>query len=453
MLLKIVLSSLLPVLSLSCKENVTSIESCEANPSEAQPITIARAPAIYRHRTDYGVDVSWPMHYPWLSQHDNDPTTIPIPEESEDVKIEPLDRKDIYSRYMEGCYDRYDQHTCEMHEKERVAQCLRQPQSMVNYTEYGYVKIRTPEKLFRLIKNFWDQNRHNASIEKWNYGNSYTNHWDSPNLMLSHDNDTLIGGGVDLTDKIYFAAENIIQDWTSKDLVTSSVYGIRIYEEGAILATHVDRLPLVSSAIINVDQDVDEPWPLEVIGRDGKAHNVTMLPGDMVLYESHSLLHGRPFPLQGRFMANIFIHYAPSDTILGRPPYVIEDSLEDRDRAKQYGDIQGSNNEDGSTKAHYAARELNLEKLETIAEYNKPMLFKQDNNGWSPLYEAIRAESLTLVMFLLYHGEDVFKTNSYDETPFDLAEYYEFNLIADLLARIVFETRLGLNTLAGMCIE
>lgn len=69
---------------------------------------------------------------------------------------------------------------------------------------------------------------------------------------------------------------------------------------GAILAPHVDRLPLVSSCIVNVAQDVDEPWPLEVIDREGKAVNVTMEPGDMVLYESHSLIHGRPFPLKGR---------------------------------------------------------------------------------------------------------------------------------------------------------
>ena len=38
---------------------------------------------------------------------------------------------------------------------------------------------------------------------------------------------------------------------------------------------------------------MDEPWPLEVIGHDGKAHNVTMEPGDLVLYESHSVLHGK----------------------------------------------------------------------------------------------------------------------------------------------------------------
>jgi hypothetical protein len=29
-----------------------------------------------------------------------------------------------------------------------------------------------------------------------------------------------------------------------------------------------------------------------VIGHDGKATNVTMEPGDLVLYESHSVLHG-----------------------------------------------------------------------------------------------------------------------------------------------------------------
>jgi hypothetical protein len=75
----------------------------------------------------------------------------------------------------------------------------------------------------------------------------------------------------------------LLQEWTGQQLAECSLYGIRVYPEGAVLATHVDRLPLVASAIINVDQDVDEPWPLEVIGHDGKAHNVTMVPGDLVL--------------------------------------------------------------------------------------------------------------------------------------------------------------------------
>jgi prolyl 4-hydroxylase len=76
----------------------------------------------------------------------------------------------------------------------------------------------------------------------------------------------------------------LVQEWTGQDLTQCSLYGIRVYTEGSILATHVDRLPLVSSAIINVAQDLDEPWPIEVYGYDGKATNVNMEPGDMVLY-------------------------------------------------------------------------------------------------------------------------------------------------------------------------
>lgn len=66
------------------------------------------------------------------------------------------------------------------------------------------------------------------------------------------------------------------------------------------ITADVDRLPLVSSAIIQVAQDLDEPWPIEVYDHSGKAYNVTMAPGDMVLYESHTVLHGRPFPMKGR---------------------------------------------------------------------------------------------------------------------------------------------------------
>ena len=60
------------------------------------------------------------------------------------------------------------------------------------------------------------------------------------------------------------------------------------------MSPHVDRNPLIALAIINVAQDPDmtEDWPLEVIDREGKAVNVSMVPGDMVLYESGTLIHG-----------------------------------------------------------------------------------------------------------------------------------------------------------------
>ena len=78
--------------------------------------------------------------------------------------------------------------------------------------------------------------------------------------MLSVEDTCLQGAGADLKQRIWNAAKSTIREWTGQEISEVSLYGIRIYEEGAVLATHVDRLPLVSSAIINVDQDVDEPW-------------------------------------------------------------------------------------------------------------------------------------------------------------------------------------------------
>ena len=58
----------------------------------------------------------------------------------------------------------------------------------------------------------------------------------------------------DLKAKIWDTAVDSVREWTGQDLTTSSLYGIRVYKSGAVLAPHVDRLPLVSSCIINVAQ-------------------------------------------------------------------------------------------------------------------------------------------------------------------------------------------------------
>jgi prolyl 4-hydroxylase len=130
--------------------------------------------------------------------------------------------------------------------------------------------------------------------------------------MVSVDDKSLRGSGTSLKSKLWNAARDTIQEWTGEDLSPTSLYGIRVYTQGAILLPHVDRLPLVASAMVNVAQDVDEDWPMEIYDHDGRAHNVTLAPGDMLLFESHSILHGRPFPLKGRYYAMIFIHFEPT---------------------------------------------------------------------------------------------------------------------------------------------
>lgn len=318
---------------------------------------------------------------------------------------------------------------------------------MTNYTDIGFKKIRAPEKMFKLIKEFWDKNRDNGKPENWGTGNTYTNNWQSMTLMVSVEDTKLRGGGAALKQSIWDAGRDTIQEWTGQELTQCSLYGIRVYKGGSILATHVDRLPLVSSAIINVDQDVDEPWPLEVYGHDGKATNVTMMPGDMVLYESHSVLHGRPFPLKGRFMANIFIHFEPTghslrhdakmaaleneatdvhtkykeatargvggheiDQVSGVPSYIIPGSAEEANWLLKHPNKKRSVQRSfatGSTNAHYAAQTGDLVGLQKLIEKDSSLVHSKDANGWTPLHEGARAGNKEIVKFLFEKGANV----------------------------------------------
>ena len=169
-----------------------------------------------------------------------------------------------------------------------------------NYTALGFRKVRAPPGLRGLLAKFWRRHSHAlaaAPDETWDPGNTYTNHWASPTKMLPLDSA--------LRKAVWDAARAALEAWIAEgggeapSLSPSSLYGVRVYRAGAILAPHVDRTPLVLSAIVNVAQDADTPWPVELHGHDGRAHNVTLEPGDMVLYESHSVIHGRPFPLEG----------------------------------------------------------------------------------------------------------------------------------------------------------
>lgn len=188
-----------------------------------------------------------------------------------------------------------------------MSQCL--TCCLKNYTMNGYRKVRAPPALQKLLSEFWEINKEDAVDEEWPYGSIFTNHWEVPTKFVNVADEDFIGGGGDLMDEIWDVAQAEVEDWTGIKMRPSSVYGIRVYSGGSMLSPHVDRIPLISSCIVNVAQDLDEDWPLEVYDRSGQAMNITMQPFDMVFYESHSLIHGRPYALKGRYYANIFIHF------------------------------------------------------------------------------------------------------------------------------------------------
>lgn len=345
------------------------------------------------------------------------------------MPIQPLgNRQEFYDSMIQGCIDHYGDKAdrCIIHERDRVDMNLRQPQSMVNYTSTGFKVIRAPDNVWKLLKEFWDANHGKEVPEDWPPGNTYTNHWSSPTYLLSVEDTKLKGGGYNFRQAIWNAAKSTIQEWTGQELKECSLYGIRIYTEGSVLNTHVDRLPLVSSAIINVAQDVDEPWPLEVIGHDNRAHNVTLLPGEMALYESHSILHGRPFPLKGKYMANVFVHFEVVGPLgddnesneSDLPPYLIPGSPEEdfwrqeNPQGYQHGGGTKKKFQTGSTVAHVAAQKGDVQALSRILDKKAELVHAQDGNGWTPMHEGARGGHVDIVKILHEKGARINQRSS-----------------------------------------
>lgn len=108
----------------------------------------------------------------------------------------------------------------------------------------------------------------------------------------------------------------ILEEWVGgrTTLEYTSIFGVRVYTNGSMLMNHADRADTHAvSAILNLVQEgVRTPWPLAIMGSDGLTHEVTMEAGEMILYESARLAHGRPHALDGDRYCNGFVHMRPT---------------------------------------------------------------------------------------------------------------------------------------------
>ena len=241
----------------------------------------------------------------------------------------------------------------------------------------------------------------------------------------------------------------IIEEWTGMELEPSAIHGIREYTEGTILTPHVDRNPLISSAIINVAQEgMEEEWPLEVYGRDGLAYNITLKPGEMVLYESHSLIHGRPFPMKGKSYANMFVHFQPTGKLLRErdtpvltdpgaekmPIWILRGSAEEKNwrRLHPMNDpLQRSLLQRSTTKTKQdlaasagpreaLGRAAVVGDMRLILKYtreNSKLVNQKDSRGWQPIHEAARGGHLEVVKYLVNQGANIHERTNFGAGP------------------------------------
>jgi hypothetical protein len=232
-------------------------------------------------RSTTGVDVSWPMHRIG-NRHSS---------------VEERERRSRrYVQFMQGCALHYDNNkdkdtSCQTSDEERMSMIRNQPPLMQNYTSAGYAKVPAPSHVIRLLQDFYHEHHEDRQVtEHWAPGNAHINHWTSPTKMLplagfDHDPSQ---PALTLSQRhtVISEIQSILETWCKMPLLPTSLYGIRIYQRGAILAPHVDRLPLVISAVINVMQSglqqEEDDWPLEIIDHNGVAVNITLKEGEMV---------------------------------------------------------------------------------------------------------------------------------------------------------------------------
>eukprot|EP00211_Chloroparvula_japonica_P007761 CAMPEP_0119151396 /NCGR_PEP_ID=MMETSP1310-20130426/46261_1 /TAXON_ID=464262 /ORGANISM="Genus nov. species nov., Strain RCC2339" /LENGTH=337 /DNA_ID=CAMNT_0007143665 /DNA_START=63 /DNA_END=1073 /DNA_ORIENTATION=- len=165
-----------------------------------------------------------------------------------------------------------------------------QPKITPTFSEFtgpGYKKIKVPKRAWDTVKKFWDNNRHRAVEEVRPKDECHINYWEAPVYVTFPPEYVL----KTLRDDV----RPVLEDWIGgRKLHWTATYGIRVYTNNSWLENHVDRSATHAiSAIIQVDQHVEEDWELEVHGHDGKVVRMPMEPGDMVLYESASVIHGR----------------------------------------------------------------------------------------------------------------------------------------------------------------
>lgn len=188
---------------------------------------------------------------------------------------------------------------------DHLVESQRQALETVPALGLGFAKVKLDPALHQRLLNHFVANVQNFKSETGDKFINTENHRAHASLLYQDE-----AFNQQLMSDLHDAHEN----WSGMKLKKAACYGIRVYQPGSFLYNHVDRAQshAVSSTIC-VDHRLNTPWPLYIEDHDGKAHEVSVEPGEMVFFEGAKLKHGRPYALDGEYYANIFVHYTPLD--------------------------------------------------------------------------------------------------------------------------------------------
>jgi|AntRauTorckE5430_2_1112549.scaffolds.fasta_scaffold00111_13 hypothetical protein len=146
------------------------------------------------------------------------------------------------------------------------------------FSSLGFSKGRLPDDVFAAMGAFYYNNRDHKTREEWRGKGVFVNWWETDIFMIQVP--------WSLKDAWQKRLSNLVSEWAGVPVEQTVMYGMRQYEDGARLLTHVDRLKThVVSLIVNIAQgNLSQDWPVEVFDHYGRLHEVVMEPGGKLLF-------------------------------------------------------------------------------------------------------------------------------------------------------------------------
>lgn len=117
----------------------------------------------------------------------------------------------------------------------------------------------------------------------------------------------------ELEDLAYKTLTPAVTEWAQSEVRRTWSYGAIEYSYGSKLVMNRARKEThVLSALLNIDQQVNTPWPLDFVDQEGIHHEITLETGEILLYES-LCPHGRTKALDGTFYKACYFHWMPEE--------------------------------------------------------------------------------------------------------------------------------------------
>jgi hypothetical protein len=181
-------------------------------------------------------------------------------------------------------------------------QAIHSSRMVPNYTEHGFGLAKCPDELL-------------AALQQGIHDGLPTAGEEPRDKVIPGPLAPLLISRPDLKNRVLYELHSFAEEWVGFPLTALQAYGFRVYRNESQLFMHVDRKQThVVSFILHIDSSEDaEDWPIFIEDFNGKTHEVTLTPGDILFYESSKCVHGRPTKFIGSWYTSVFVHYYPKE--------------------------------------------------------------------------------------------------------------------------------------------